>query len=321
MRVLVLGGCGYIGSKVCPTLHHRGHTVDVVDLQWFGNHLHSEILVRQENCWNLTAKDFEGYDAAIFLAGLSNDPMADYDPAANYTDNAALPAYLALQARLGGVKKFIHGGSCSVYGYATDREFVETDPVSVRYPYGVSKLQGEIGCLQQADENFTVIAFRQGTVGGYSPRMRTDLVVNAMTMSGFYNHKIIVRTPDIWRPLLDIDDAVRAYTLAIESDQIQSGVYNVATVNIKVIDIAYCVQAAVGRGVPLEIGDAIDARNYRVSTAKASAAMGFMAMGSILNMINGILINAKEIGDPSQERYNNIRSFKALDVGRRAAVA
>ena len=80
MKILIAGGAGYIGSALIPKLVARGYTVDVIDLLWFGNHLPSEVKVLEKNIFDLDEKDIDGYDQVIFLAGLSNDPMAEHSP-------------------------------------------------------------------------------------------------------------------------------------------------------------------------------------------------------------------------------------------------
>ena len=81
MKILVAGGAGYVGSVLVPFLLEQGYEVDVVDLLWFGNHLPSDVKIIQRDLFTLTREDLEPYDSVIFLAGLSNDPMAEYDPA------------------------------------------------------------------------------------------------------------------------------------------------------------------------------------------------------------------------------------------------
>ena len=89
MKILVVGGCGYVGSVLVPVLVEKGYEVDVVDLLWFGNHLPEGIRVIKKDLYDLSVADLVGYEQIIFLAGLSNDPMADYSPRDNFIQNAA----------------------------------------------------------------------------------------------------------------------------------------------------------------------------------------------------------------------------------------
>src|ERR1700693_2931345 len=164
MRLLVAGGAGYLGSVLIPKLLERSYKVDVVDLFWFGNHLPRQVGVLNKDIFQLTEEDLEPYDQVVFLAGLSNDPMAEYSPSKNFVFNAAAPAYLAYIAKAAGVKRCIYASSCSVYGYTENELFDETRPVSSSYPYGISKLQGEQAVTNLMDDNFSVISLRKGTV-------------------------------------------------------------------------------------------------------------------------------------------------------------
>ncbi|HKR28995.1 MAG TPA: NAD(P)-dependent oxidoreductase, partial [Terriglobales bacterium] len=94
MRILIAGGAGYVGSALIPKLLDRGYKVDVVDLFWFGNTLPSEVGIVHKDIFDLQFSDLSGFDHVIFLAGLSNDPMADFSPAKNFIFNASAPAYL-----------------------------------------------------------------------------------------------------------------------------------------------------------------------------------------------------------------------------------
>ena len=172
MKLLIAGGAGYVGSALIPKLLDRGYKVDVVDLFWFGNHLPRQVGILNKDIFQLTEEDLEPYDQVVFLAGLSNDPMAEYSPSKNFVFNAAAPSYLAYTAKKAKVKRYIYASSCSVYGYTENELYDETRPVSSTYPYGISKLQGEQAALQLVDDNFSVISLRKGTISGYSPRMR-----------------------------------------------------------------------------------------------------------------------------------------------------
>src|SRR5215467_357650 len=226
MRILVAGGAGYVGSALIPKLLERGYDVDVVDLFWFGNALPAEVRIIHRDLFELGAADLKGYDQVIFLAGLSNDPMAEFSPSRNFIFNAAAPAYLCYIAKQAGVRRYIYASSCSVYGYTENELFDEDRPVSSAYPYGISKLQGERAVMQLVDADFSVIALRKGTVSGYSPRMRFDLIINTMFKSAMKGHSITVNNPSIWRPILSIEDAATAYIRSVEANPNTSGIFN-----------------------------------------------------------------------------------------------
>ena len=142
-KILIAGGAGFIGSTLSPYLQQSGHDVTVVDACWFGNYLPATIPLIQKDIFEITKSELIGFDEVIFLGGLSNDPMAEFAPQANFIYNTALPAYLGFMAREAGVKRLVYASSCSVYGYTSDKTFTETDPAVCNYPYGASKLQGE----------------------------------------------------------------------------------------------------------------------------------------------------------------------------------
>ena len=99
MRILVAGGAGYIGSVLVPLLGEHGYDVEVADLLWFGNHLPKGVSIAAKDLFSLKETDLSQYEQVIFLAGISNDPMAEFDPAMNFVQNGALPSYLAFCAK------------------------------------------------------------------------------------------------------------------------------------------------------------------------------------------------------------------------------
>jgi nucleoside-diphosphate-sugar epimerase len=321
MKVLVAGGAGYIGSRLVPSLLEHGYEVAVIDALWFGNHLPPEVRIVRRDLLECRPSDFEGYEQVIFLAGISNDPMAEYDPAENFIQNGALPAYLAFIAKKAGVRRMIYASSCSIYGYTQDRLYEEDAPVACGYPYGISKLQGERAALQMADAAFSVIALRQGTVCGWSPRMRFDLIVNTMYKTAVTAGVITVNNPSIWRPVLDIRDTVSAFTRAVQAGYAVSGVFNVASGNFTVGQVADHVKDEIeerlGRRVRLEIRNLDDLRNYKVSCERARVELGFQPQYSIRDIVADLHRHADEYGDFERDEYYNIRVFKTLAGARR----
>jgi len=319
VKILIAGGAGYVGSTLIPKLLDRGYKVDVVDLFWFGNHLPRQAAILNKDIFQLTEEDLQPYDQVVFLAGLSNDPMAEYSPSKNFIFNAAAPSYLAYMAKKAKVKRYVYASSCSVYGYTENELYDETRQVSSSYPYGISKLQGEQAALQLSDHNFSVIALRKGTISGYSPRMRFDLIINTMFKSAMKDRVITINNPSIWRPILSIQDAATAYIRAIEANEKISGVFNVASGNYTVGEVGDLVKAAIEErlGIPVRliIKHIQDFRNYKVSIEKAKNVLSFHPADDLKAIVTNLIDNMDKCQDWDNPLYSNIASFKAIENG------
>ncbi len=323
MRVLVAGGAGYVGSVLCQRLLDRGHQVKVVDLGLFGtDHLPGEIELQVADILECRQEWFEGVDAVINLAGLSNDPMADFSPSLNYELNAAAAALLAQMARRAGIRRFVLGSSCSVYGFTEGQEVDEEWPAKPQFPYAISKLMAEkaLWCLE--DQEFRPIILRKATVIGWSPRMRYDLVANTMVKSAFTTGRIVIHNPSLWRPVIDVRDAARAYVRAVEAPLSIAGTFNIAYDNYSVGRIATEVASALadyGVSVSIQVEHRQDPRSYRVSTQRAREVLGFAAHHSIKQCVSDLLerIQNGTNRDFHNPRYVNIEWIKAAAPIRR----
>jgi nucleoside-diphosphate-sugar epimerase len=324
MKILVAGGAGYIGSVVIPRLLERGYDVDIVDLFWFGNHLPSDVGIIRKDIFDLVVEDLAGYDYVLFLAGLSNDPMAEFSPSKNFIFNAAAPAYLSYISKKAKVKRFIYACSCSVYGYTVNELYDETRLAVSSYPYGISKLQGEQAVLSLVDDKFSAISLRKGTVSGYSPRMRLDLIINTMFKSAMKDGVITVNNPSIWRPIISVNDAATAYVRAIESPAQVSGIFNVASANYTVGEIGDRVKQAVWEGlgvnIQLNIKNIEDYRNYKVSLSKASNILSFHPQDDVQSIVHNLIENKEKFSDWDNPMYYNIVAMREQESHHQAAV-
>lgn len=325
MRLLIAGGAGYVGSALIPRLLERGYAADVVELFWFGNSLPAETGILNKDLFEVTVDDLTGYDQVIFLAGLSNDPMAEYSPSKNFVYNAAAPAYLAYTAKKAGVRRFIYASTCSVYGHSghtVNELYDETRPVSSSYPYGISKLQGEQAVTNLGDDRFSVIALRKGTISGHSPRMRFDLIVNTMYRSALHDGTITIHNPSIWRPILAIEDAVSAYIRAIEAHESVSGVFNIASANYTVGEVGDLVQSEIEEQLGVKVNLAIrhiqDLRNYKVSLEKAKEILSFHPRHEVRGIVRHLIRHLHGFWDWDNPAYSNILTFQAIEAGLRA---
>lgn len=316
MNILIAGGAGYVGSRLVPELQKNGHDITVLDVLWFGNHFDESVPVIKKDIFETGAETLKGFDVVIFLAGLSNDPMAEYSPALNFISNAAAPAYLAFVAKSAGVKRFIHASSGSVYGFTENKLSDENSPAKSGYPYGISKLQGENGVMQALSSDFSVIILRKGTISGYSPRMRLDLIVNTMYAKAMLEGKITVNNPAIWRPILSINDAVAAYVKAVEAPREINGIFNILSENCTVGEVGEKIRQffkeKIGKNIEVETKNIEDKRNYKLSNAKAMSVLGCDFHGSVESILEELRSRLGENFDFLSDDHYNIKIFKKI---------
>jgi nucleoside-diphosphate-sugar epimerase len=188
MRVLVTGGAGYIGAVLCRQLSEAGHEVVVLDRLFWGRKPLAGLDVRivPGDVRDFEARWLEGVEAVCHLGGLSNDPTAEYNVEANWQMNALGTERLVAACKARGIERFTYASSASIYDReSSSRELSrsplmcdETTVVEPRGAYSISKKHAEDAILHAVGDGFAPVIFRQGTVYGYSPRMRFDLVVN-----------------------------------------------------------------------------------------------------------------------------------------------
>jgi nucleoside-diphosphate-sugar epimerase len=212
MNILLTGGCGYVGTPLTESLLEAGHTVTVVDLQWFGNFLpkHPRLTVICEDIRNADRIPMAGVDVVMHLANIANDPCSDLNSKLNWEVNALATMLLVERAISHRVPQFIFASSGSVYGVKDEAEVTEDLSLVPISDYNKTKMVSERILLSYADR-ILVNILRPATICGYSPRMRLDLSVNMLTMQALVNHRITVFGGDQTRPNIHLQDMIRVY--------------------------------------------------------------------------------------------------------------
>ena len=158
MKIVVTGHLGYIGAILVPLLTAGGHEILGIDSDLYRSALFGDPLVSvpalKKDIRDVEASDLQGYEAVIHLAGLSNDPLGDLDPALTLAINHRAAVRLAVKAKNAGVRFFLFASSCSIYGASDDAMLDENSPVYPLTPYAESKLLAENDLKQLADERF-----------------------------------------------------------------------------------------------------------------------------------------------------------------------
>jgi nucleoside-diphosphate-sugar epimerase len=81
-KILITGGCGYIGTNLVKHLLKQKYKITVIDTQWFGNFLpkNKNLKVFKMDIRNLRPDIFNNHSTVIHLASISNDPSSDLNP-------------------------------------------------------------------------------------------------------------------------------------------------------------------------------------------------------------------------------------------------
>jgi nucleoside-diphosphate-sugar epimerase len=330
MHVLVTGGGGYIGLELCRQLLERGDSVRVVDRFFFGDGPLRALAERSDGRLTFVAGDvrafddawLEGIDGVSHLAGLSNDPTAEYNPEANWQMNAVATERLAEACTRRGVARFVFGSSASLYDGIGPGMFDEQTEVRPRGAYSISKKYGEDALLRLAGAGFAPTILRQGTVYGWSPRMRFDLVVNtflkdAVTVGKLYLHGGGWQ----WRPLVDVTDVARAHVVCLTApiEAVRGETFNVMQENYQVRQLAMLVAGSLSlreRNVTLEEAPLPKlVRDYCMSNLKMTQRLGFTPAVTVLESIDLMLrtLPLDDVAWLANPRWYNIAWMSVLE--------
>ena len=329
MNVLVTGGAGYLGAVLIPKLLVRGHKVRTIDIGYFGvEHLRamrpSLEIVRDDIRAVLSDKEeldnvLRGIDVVVHLAAISNDPSAELDPDLTVKVNFGATRDLAKVCKERGIR-FIFSSSCSVYGEAPGEvdEEGQTNPLTV---YARSKVDSDQYLLSQADSHWRPAILRNGTLFGFSPRMRFDLVINIFSYcSTLYNEVRVFGDGAQWRPFLHVADCARAFIHFVEHAGHQHLVYNIAHENYRVIDLVEIFKDINPACLPVFVKlDNPDNRNYHVSTVRMREEgihPSVKVTAGAEEMVEAIVTG--RIADPEAIYYRNAKWLKELtELGNR----
>lgn len=275
MRVLITGHLGYIGTVMVSMFLAEGHEVVGLDSNLYRSCTFGDGLVQVpsicKDIRDVQLEDVRGFDAVCHLAGLSNDPLGDFNPELTYDINHKASVRLAALSKEAGVRRFVFSSSCSCYGAAGNDKLTEEAPFNPVTPYGKSKAWTERDVSPMADDNFSPTFLRNATAYGVSPRLRFDLVLNNLAAWAFTTGKILMKSDGSpWRPIVHIRDIVGAFLAVVGAPRelVHNNAFNVGVTedNLQIRDIARIVgQTIPDCSIQFADGASSDARNYRVN--------------------------------------------------------
>ncbi|MDZ4870277.1 MAG: UDP-glucose 4-epimerase GalE [Alphaproteobacteria bacterium] len=207
MRILLIGGAGYIGSAIAHHLVDRGHEPAVFDNLSTGSRdaIPAHVPFVQGDCGDsdalakaLVSTRAEG---VIQLAAAVRVEESVADPAKYYFNNTVKSLTVFDTCARNGVKDFVFSSTAAVYGAPAKTLIAEdtaTEPVN---PYGHSKLASEFMLKDIARvHGMRATIFRYFNVAGADPQLRTG----QRTPEATHLIKVAAEVATGARPSLDI---------------------------------------------------------------------------------------------------------------------
>lgn len=256
-KILLLGGNGYIGSRLRQVVREH-HFVKSIDICWFA---HDETSDRRDY-HKLTREELAEFEVLIVLAGHSSVPSCQGNLPGPWLNNVT--NFTDLLDKLDD-QLVIYASSASVYGNSKPGEcHKETNthftPVN---NYDVTKYALDQQAIIANLKGKRVIGLRFGTVNGWAPNLRVDVMINSMYHSVQNGTGIQVMNKHISRAMLGIEDLCRAVICCVE--QPAPGIYNLSSFNATVAEIADAVSKKLGADI-VDRGATINAYDFALDT-------------------------------------------------------
>jgi UDP-glucose 4-epimerase len=288
-KILIIGGCGYIGSKLFIHLTKQKYFVDTVDITWFGNNVNPNNIILDYK--SLTKAFLKKYDVIILFAGHSSVAMCENAMIASFENN--IHKFLTLLEKI-DTQKFIYASSSGIYG-STGKRLMEED--EDRYiPTNYYDLTKKTIDYYAQLSHIQYYGLRFGTVNGGSPNLRTDLMINKMYLTSQKTGKIIITNKKVLRPILGIQDLCRAVVSIIEKEGTR-GIYNIASFNSSVGEIATAVAQEL-KGIEIVDNGEKDLQkvyDFAISTEKFEKTFDFLFTDTVKSIIMSLQEKKKKV--------------------------
>lgn len=277
-RVLVLGGCGYLGSALYLHLKARYH-VDTVDLAWFGNPVNHAN--QQRDYRDLSQAELKNYDSIVLVAAHSSAPMCTNDRIGAFRNNCL--NFLELLSKLTGQQLIYASSSCVYHG---------SGAVPVTEDWGYFRPVDDLTISKLIMDGYAPMGgveyygLRFGSVSGYSPNFRGDLMINRMTYCAMNQGKLNVFNGSVFRPILGIRDMARAVSAILDGGD-RRGIYNVASFNARIIDIAQAVARRFG--AQIEVMEGPPTYDFSIDCKKFQSTFDWMPEETVDTIIDSLI--------------------------------
>jgi nucleoside-diphosphate-sugar epimerase len=275
MSILVIGGSGYIGSRLVSHLISHNYEVEV-----YGS---------RSNDYNKLTKEFlEPFKTIILLAGHSSVQMCVGDIKSPWHNNVR--NFINLVEKTSKDTKIIYASSASVYGNSNDVSTENKMSFEIVNNYDLTKITLDIAAQKYLAEGRQILGLRFGTVNGGSPVIRRDLMINMMVYTALNEGKITVANKHINRSILCINDLVRAVERIVYQGRHNfiPGMYNLASFTATVDEISSYVSKKLGIEI-VDKGNTAGAYNFDINTDKLCNDYDFKFTETIESTVDSVV--------------------------------
>jgi UDP-glucose 4-epimerase len=289
-KILIIGGNGYVGTYLNYVYKDLYQIVNY-DINWFSN------FDINQDMKNIEENFLSDFDVVILLAGHSSVKMCDGNMLSSFKNN--VQNFVELISKLDPKKKFIYASSSSVYGH-TNNSIVSED-YDTFIPNNYYDLTKQIIDTYAKQSNLNFYGLRFGTVNGWSPNLRVDIMINSMVNSALTDGHIKLYIKDIMRPILGINDLSRAIKSIIDSDEDKPGIYNLASLNSTAEEIAISVSKVLDLPIIEYNRDELEkitntklqttAYNFAINSNKFEKNFKFKFEDTIESIVKGLVDN------------------------------
>lgn len=299
-NVMVIGGEGYIGSALSQYLQPNYNIINV-DLCWFGRHTQNNI--HNIDMSKLIPTLLHDIDTIVLLAGHSSTKMCIGDWPSTFNNNVYNFVSLLRKIKYNKTRaKIIFASSSSVYGNTfgeiVDEEYEQKTALN---EYDASKIMLEQAATQEKEIEWYGLRF--GTVNGFSPNFRSELMINSMYTSAIKNSAISVTNPNIHRSILGITDLCRAIeSILTRGSRDNTGFYNISSFNSTVDEISKTVSDMTNCKIIYK-EDVQSPYDFKTTNAKFENTFDFKFKETLSSIVENI-----------QNNFNDINNFSPRDA-------
>jgi len=293
-KILIIGSAGYIGSRLAAYLQDY-YIIKKSDICWFNIPANTDKID-----YSLYSKNnLKEFDVIVLLAGHSSVKSCEGSIQSPWKNNVT--NFIDLLSKVED-QVVIYASSASVYGNNNNCKLYSEQEVNFipLNNYDITKYVIDQHALLEIQKGKKVIGLRFGTVNGWSPQLRIDVMMNSMVHNIFTGKNLIVMNKHINRAILGIEDLCKAIDSCIKTPI--SGIYNLSSFNTTVEEISTIISNKLNVNI-MDQGNTGVPYNFTLDTSLFQKTYKFAFNETPDTILSSLLNNYKKSIPQSRDKY------------------